>query len=328
MLSRVFVASLALFSLLYVVKAQSPSPCIYNSTHCACSQVAAPGNCLRTVSDGMCSVEQCSQAGMTCDCNGTNMCTIETCSHSTAANGSLPSVLQLGATVPCIMSQNNMQCVRKQGELPVGELPPQPVEYRQLQFGPASVSHMYNVTSFVDTNDVISPDRSMHGRWPEYLRLRNRFIHVRVYENANGSETFLCAIYNGYHLPSDGLGSGSTSVEIEGLNGQVLSWRACDDIGECREDQGTTLRGVHGYVDYLSDGWCVTPLERNGNGVRVTFTDVTGMYGVEIQTPQSQFEYLWSDPPQHGMTGVVDANGFSVGGSASFTINLAGIAVP
>ncbi|KAI0565336.1 hypothetical protein FGB62_19g292 [Gracilaria domingensis] len=267
------------------------------------------------------------QAGMTCDCTGTNLCTIDTCFHNIASNGSLANALELGASVSCIVSQN-IQCVRRTGELPVENLPPQPLEYRQLQFGPASVTHMYNVTNFVDTNGVISPDVSMHGLWPGYLRLRNRFIHVRVYESANTSETLLCAIYNAYHLPSDGLGLGSTSVEIEGLNGQLLAWRACDDTGECLGGPATTLYASHSYVDNLSDGWCVTPLEKNGNGIRVTFSNVTGMYGIDLQSPGYQFEYLWTDPPQHGMTGVVDANGFSVGGSASFTINLNGIPVP
>ncbi|CAN8064264.1 unnamed protein product [Agarophyton chilense] len=329
---RTTFVSCILFSVLcIVVTAQSPAPCLYNSTHCACIQVPTPGKCLRTVSDGTCSVEQCNEAGMTCDCNGSNLCTIETCSHSTAANGSLPSALELGATVSCVMSQNNIQCVKKSGEIPPENLPQEPQEFRQLQFGPASVQHMYNISAFVDTDSVISPEWetiSMHSRWPNYLRLRNRFIHLRVYENVGGTETFLCAIYNGYHLASDGLGNGRTDVEIEGLNGQQLSWRACDDVGECVGGPGSTLTASHGYVDNLSDGWCVTPLERNGNAIRVTFTEVTGMYGIEIQTPDSQFEYLWSDPPQYGMTGAIDSNGFSVGGSASFTINLDGIPVP
>ncbi|CAN8064265.1 unnamed protein product [Agarophyton chilense] len=255
------------------------------------------------------------------------MCTIQTCSHRVVDNGSLPSALELGASVNCVMS-DNIQCVRRTGEIPIEVLPEQPLEYRQLQFGPASQSHMYNLTGFVDTDDVISANVSMHGLWPAYLRLKKRFIHVRVYENAERNETFLCSIYNAYHLPSDGLGMGTSSVEVESLSGQLLSWRACDDIGECLGGPAATLSASHVYQDNLSDGWCVTPLERNGNAIRVTFSNVTGMYGIEIQSPGYQFEYLWSDPLQHGMAGVIDSDGFSVGGSASFIINLRGIPVP
>ncbi|PXF48270.1 hypothetical protein BWQ96_01959 [Gracilariopsis chorda] len=225
------------------------------------------------------------------------------------------------------MSQN-IQCVRRVGEVPVENFPPQPTEYRQLQFGQPSISHMYNLTAFVDTENVITIQSSMHGTWPSYLRLRNRFIHIRLYENQARNETYLCAIYNAYHLPSDGKRSGSVDVQIEGIAGQNLSWVACDDLGECTGGPSSTLSATHSFDDNVTDGWCISPLESNGNSVRVTFSNVEAMFGIEIQSPGSQFEYLWGEPLQHGMTGIADSNGFSVAGTASFTINPAGIPVP
>lgn len=325
--TRIIGGILVVFYILIEVHGQSPAPCLYNSTHCSCSVVPEPGPCLQTISENTCLVGLCKSPGKTCDCSGTTLCRIERCAHNVASDGSLLSALQINSTVACVMSQN-LQCLKRVGELPVENLPPQVTEYRQLQFGPPSISHMYNLSAFVDTENVISMNNSMHGIWPSYLRLKNRFIHIRVYENQARNETYLCAIYNAYHLPSDGKRSESLDVQIEGLAGQNLAWAACDDLGECRGGPSSTLTATHSFDDNVTDGWCISPLEYNGNAVRVTFSNVEAMLGIELQSSGSQYEYLWGEPLQHGMTGTVDSDGLSVAGGASFVVSLGGIPVP
>lgn len=313
--------------LLMKVRAQSPSPCLYNSTHCACSRIPQPGNCLRTISDGTCAVEQCKSTGMTCDCSGTSICSIESCSHNVAADGSLSSSLQIGSTVSCELSQN-IQCVRLMGAMLAENTQSTPTEFRQLQFGQPSVSHMFNMSTFVDTGNVLRTGNIVHNIWPDEAILTNRFIHIRLYENVARTETYLCAILNGYTSPPDGRRLATLDFEIEGLGGQTLSWVVCDDPQECFGGPSSTLNGRHSVTDYVTDGWCVSPVENNGNAIRVTFSNVEGMLGLELQAPGFQQTYRWTDPPQYGMAGAVDADGLSVGGSASFIVNLAGIPVP
>lgn len=288
-----------------------------------------PGKCLRYVANGSCMVEQCHENGVTCDCSGTNLCKIVSCSYNVTGSGSLTSSLQLGSEVSCVPAQN-AQCVRKIGEVPIDidALEPEPLDYRQLQFGPSSFDNMFNLSNFVDTNDIINLDASMHGRWESYNSLRSRYIHVRMYESSDGSEMFLCSIYNAFHRAGDGLGAAQVRVDIEALDGQTLAWKACDDPEECLGTSGTTLTGFHDFLDDVSDGWCVSPIDRSGNGIRVTYTNVNNMRGVILQSPAFQVKYDWGNPPDHGLSGTVDANGLSVDGSASFIVNLRGIPVP
>ncbi|PXF48268.1 hypothetical protein BWQ96_01957 [Gracilariopsis chorda] len=255
------------------------------------------------------------------------MCSIESCSHNVAADGSLSSSLQIGSTASCVLSQN-VQCVRLVGDLFFNNTQSTPAEFRQVQFGQPSVSHMFNLSTFVDTGNQLRIDNSLHDAWPTETRLTNRFIHIRLYENAARNDTYLCAIYNGYTVPPDGRRRGFIDVEIEGLGGQNLSWVACDDSAECTGGPSSTLTAEHTFLDHATDGWCVGPVENNGNAIRVTFSNVEGMLGLELQAPGFQQTYRWTEPPQYGMAGAVDADGLSVGGSASLIVNLAGIPVP
>lgn len=202
-------------------------------------------------------------------------------------------------------------------------------EFRMVQFGSGSPSSMFNMSAFKDEGGVIPGSENMHGKWSSAQRLQQRFITMRLY--GQGQENMmLCGIYNTYGVSDDKLGNMKVSATVSGSSGQTLQWAACDDVGECKGKSGNSLKAKHTMVSYLTDGWCVKPVEWNGNVVRVQFSDMEGVRGINFQsTAGVNKEYLFKDGKDNGMTGTVDKNGLVRGGMApDIQMNLKGIDVP
>eukprot|EP00177_Eucheuma_denticulatum_P004446 GFKZ01008076.1.p1 GENE.GFKZ01008076.1~~GFKZ01008076.1.p1 ORF type:complete len:479 (-),score=47.46 GFKZ01008076.1:964-2400(-) len=154
----------------------------------------------------------------------------------------------------------------------------------------------------------------MHGKWTYPKRLHRRFINLRMYEEAGIKNKILCGIYNTYGVADDGLGAMRAVVTISGASGQTLEWVACDDRGECDGKRGTVLTASHVMLSWLTDGWCVKPLEWNGNVVKVRFSGVNGLRGVVMQSTAGA-EEIFRFGEGHGMTGSVDKDGLVRGGT-------------
>lgn len=302
-------------------------PCLFNSTHCSCRNTEDPGTCLRHQADAYCLVDTCSEAGFTCDCSGTDVCERKSCKVWITNGNKTLSSLSKGQNVGCqlITSAN---CLVRTGEVNVTRLQVEEADFRMVQFGSASDATMFNMSAFVDEGNFISKSYEMHGKWRNANRLIPRYITLRMYREKKQDGLVLCAIYNTYGIADDGLGSMTVSVTITGVSGQSLEWVSCDDIGECKGEKGNKLTGRHSLVSYLTDGWCIKPLEWNGNAIRVKFTDIDGMRGVMMQSTAGR-EETFKFGGGHGVTGSVDRNGLVRGGATpEILFNLKGVKVP
>lgn len=301
--------------------------CLFNATHCACRQNTAPGNCLRkdstASSDATCTVATCNAGGYACDCLGDNICKIDTCSIWVPKDGTIASRLAKDSTVPC-MQKKDGTCLSKV-ELPV--------DYKMVQFGSATrhnvAGTMFNISLMPDAGDKITSSYKMSDAWDHPETLRYRHITMRMYQRTSG-EPFLCAVYNTYGVPSDGLGLMKVTVTITGLAGQALSWVACDDKKECTGGPSSTLQATHSLVFTHSDGWCVMPVSAHGEGISVKFDNVNGFEGVTFQLSDAAEDVFYFRGDQDkGMTGTIDDNGLvSNGAVPEIVFNLAGIQVP
>lgn len=200
-----------------------------------------------------------------------------------------------------------------------------------VQFGKGAPNTMFNMTAFIDEGGVIAANSAnMHGKWKNAQRLRRRFITMRMYDSETPGPRMLCAIYNTYGVKDDKLGNMKVRTKIYGTSNQRLEWAACDDKGECVGQSGLELAANHGLVSFLSDGWCVKPLESNGNVVTVRFSEVVGMKGVVLQSTAGQDQvFLFSDGKKNGMSGRVDKHGLVNHGEVpDIQFNLRGIEVP
>lgn len=304
-----------------------PLPCLFNSTHCSCRHVEDPGNCLRHQVGSYCVVDECSRAGLTCDCSGSKMCERKPCNVWILSEDELLSSLPQGRKVGCRLI-TSASCLVHDAKVSVPTPQIEEPDFRMVQFGKASDATMFNMSAFVDEDNFISKSYEMHGKWKNANRLTPRHITVRMYETDGEDNLMLCAIYNTYGIADDGLGSMGVSVRITGISGQDLEWVSCDDVGECKGERGNILTGRHLLVSYLADGWCIKPLEWNGNVVSVKFTDVYGMKGIMMQSTAGR-EEIFNFGGRHGVTGSVDTNGLVQGGeSPDILFNLQGIKVP
>lgn len=346
MATTAHIAVIAAFSFLFTtsmahgasVITPLPAPiskpfCLFNSTHCSCRNVDSPGTCLRDLGHGECLTAQCSSTGFTCDCTGTTVCKISKCKAWVSSAGVPTSSIGLGTIVRCQLGEVQ-GCLTHVDEKAVASPEPEEPEYRMVQFGKGVPSTMFNMSAFADEDGLIEKTYNMHGKWKNAQRLRQRFITLRLYERAQGG-MMLCAIYNTYGVEDDQLGNMGVDVLVTGLSGQRLQWVVCDDAGECKPGSSiglgkNSLYGKHKLVSYLSDGWCVKPLESNGNVVSVKLTNINGMRGVVLQsTAGRDTEYLFADGKDNGMTGIVNENGLVGGGTVpEIQFNLLGFKVP
>lgn len=303
------------------------SPCLFNSTHCSCRNVEHPGTCLRHLEGPYCTADQCSGKGFTCDCSGTQVCELTVCKVWISTEEGTATSLRQEQNVGCRLVTSTT-CLLQIGE--IGAAPPKGEEpdFRMVQFGAGSDTTMFNMSAFIDEGNFISKSYEMHGKWKNANRLLRRYITLRMYDLDGEDNHMLCAIYNSYGISDDGLGNMKVKVEIKGKSGQSLEWVACDDIGECKENKGSSLQGEHFLVSYLTDGWCVKPLEWNGNVVSVKFSDVHGMRGVMMQSTAGR-EETFKFGEGYGMTGSVDENKLVHGGSTpEILFDLKGMEVP
>lgn len=178
----------------------------------------------------------------------------------------------------------------------------------------------------LDVGRFLSPYGDMHGKWDHALRLHSRWITLRMYNEKGADGKVLCGIYNTYGISDDGLGNMKVSVEINAVGGTV-EFIACDDVGECKGSKGKSLTGRHTLVSSLSDGWCIRPLESNGNAVSVKFSNVDGIKGVMLQSPAGQ-EKMFKFGEGAGMLGQMNSNGLVFNGTTpEIMFNLDGIMV-
>lgn len=203
-------------------------------------------------------------------------------------------------------------------------------EYRMIQFGRASAYSMFNMTAFLDEDNFIQQTYAMHGNWRNVERLRRRFITVRIYKYDGMPGNMLCAIYNKNDYQEDGKGAMHVEVTIKGVSGQILQWAACDDEGECYENSQTMLFGLHGILSEFADGWCVKPLESNGNAISLKFHAIHGMKGIVLQSSAGpDQEFLFGEEGASGMRGTLNKYGLVQSGEIpEILINLQGIGIP
>lgn len=306
------------------------SSCIFNSTHCSCNDVQHSGICLRNIGSNICQAAACT-AGYACDCSGTNICSVSSCGGWTPSDSRPISSLTIGETVTC-MEVTDITCVAKLVEVTLSEQVPEPTEYRMVQYGAASLTTMFNMTTFQDTDDTIANNPDMHSKWRNPEQLRSRYITIRRYVLNNGTD-LLCGIHGAYGqgVVDDGLGLQSARVIVKGVNNQALEWAACDGAGECGlTSDGNDLEGNFEHDAIFSDGWCIKPLEQNGNAISIVIDQINNMKGIVFQSPGG-FEkiYHFAIDAAFGLTGTVDSNGLVTNGAhPEIIFDLSGIAVP
>lgn len=302
--------------------------CLYNATHCACSEKSKAGTCLRkeseTGGESVCVVGECSLEGYKCDCDGLSVCLISGCSSWVAKDGRVGSALVEGSRVACV-EKRGVECLSK---VEVER------EFRMVRFGGVESRELFNMSFLPDEGDFIAGEYGMHDKWDHHETLKYRHVTLRLYKSSGG-EAFLCGVYNTYGLPNDGLGTMKVKVEVSSVGGGEMKWLACDDKRECGAvgDGNSTLRASHRLLFTHSDGWCVTPVEDEG-GVVVRFSDMQGFEGITFQlAEEGEGSYYFADEwhrQSFGLEGEVDANGLvSDGRVPEIMFNLAqGIPVP
>lgn len=336
--------------------------CVFNSTHCSCRMVGIPGTCLRHQGNNHCIVDNCSSDGMVCDCSADQMCKRFACEAWVSVNTSSPvNHFRRGTRISCVSVQNSL-CLTKTGQKSVSENPAnvaaspekqdvpgsseeavtsgysgEPAvkdgpEFRMVQVGIASNSTMFNMTAFVDKDDLIAHTFDMDEMWQDNEYLRRRFITMRLYDSPVKKERILCAIYNKYGEEDDQLGSMSVFVQISSTAAQPLQWKACDGLGECKGKKGSTLSAYHSLHSSSADGWCVKPVKWNGSGIRVKFYLVNGMAGLALQSTGKTVRdraFLFRDIVEIGQLGYLNDDGLVVGGAMpDILFNMRGIQVP
>lgn len=322
---------IALASLLTLCAAQAISndpTCLFNGTHCACRENKIAGTCLRKESggagEGICTVATCNSGGYSCDCLGPNICKMDTCSSWVPKDGSISSHLQKDTKVACV-KKTDSTCLTKV-EIPV--------EYKMVQFGSSSLNNaagtMFNMTAMPDTDDFLAKTYGKGDSWDHPETLQHRHITIRLYKSPTSGENMLCAIFNSYGLPNDGLGNYKIKSTVTGLNGQQLRWTFCDDRTECRGGPSSTLVTTHKGMFTHSDGWCVKPVESDSGPINVKFSNVNKIEGITFQLSDGSDEsYYFYDGGDFGMTGTVDTNGLVTGGAIpDILFDLGGIRVP
>lgn len=209
-----------------------------------------------------------------------------------------------------------------------------PKEYKMVQFGPKSGNQLFNMSWSEDTGNAIAQTwaagKSMHDRWPQPELLRKRQLNLRLYHSPDKSSYMVCMIMNNYGGENDGLKNYYAEFEISALNGQTIGFAACDDMGECKKPRtGTTLSAIHGGVVTHSDGFCVSPLQWNGNAISIKAKNIQNLEGINFQgSDGSMSEYTFYDGAPYGLTGDVSENGLVTNGEIpEIIINPAGIEV-
>ena len=303
--------------------------CIFNSTHCSCNDIQFPATCLRNIGSNLCEATACT-AKHTCDCSGTNICSVSSCSGWAPSDSRPMSSLTIGETVSCVEVTVNL-CLTKAEEVTISEVP-EPTEYRMVQYGTASLATMFNMTTFPDIGDTIANNFEMHSKWRNPEQLRSRYITVRRYLLNNGTD-LLCGIHGTYGqgITDDGLGLQNARVTVKGVNGQALEWAACDGAGECGvSSNGNDLEGNFEHDAVFSDGWCIKPLEQNGNAISIVIDQINNMKGIVFQSPGGMEKiYHFAIDSALGLTGTVDSNGLVTNGAhPEILFDLSGIAVP
>eukprot|EP00177_Eucheuma_denticulatum_P004635 GFKZ01008436.1.p1 GENE.GFKZ01008436.1~~GFKZ01008436.1.p1 ORF type:complete len:202 (+),score=22.37 GFKZ01008436.1:929-1534(+) len=200
-----------------------------------------------------------------------------------------------------------------------------------VQFGAASDASMFNMTAFTDVGDFITTTFDMRNKWPQKTRLEHRWHTVMLYQNAAGTELFVCYIMNTYDAGDDFLGTMRADVTITGIDGQTMFWAACDDINDsCQDPSGNVITSSFGNAGYVTDGFCVKPVDFTGNAFTIQLTEVRSVRGIRFINPAGTVkEFLWSDGATNGMTGSVDGDGLvTLGTTPAITFNLAGLLVP
>lgn len=91
-----------MLSLTIALLAKSDSACLYNATHCQCSQGHEAGVCLHpqgsSLSPTTCTADPCSDVAYKCDCLGSSICPLNSCTKWKSSSSSSPAT---GSTVPC-----------------------------------------------------------------------------------------------------------------------------------------------------------------------------------------------------------------------------------
>lgn len=331
----------------------SADDCLFNATHCACSTTGnAGGTCFRHYSGpqtgAMCTAETCKAGGHVCDCLGGSLCARSTCGVWRAADTSAKP--EPGSVdIPCIFDSVG-KCVEKlAASLPAPEKknkekPAAPVEYKMVQMGAKSVRSMWNMTFEKDSGDYLTKrfadgkGKSLHGAWPRRDALKARQINMRLYRgDSDPTRMLVCAIINTWGVGNDGLGNYAVESTVTGVDGLTLSFEACDDwsaakgAGECKAPvSGTKLHARHSGIATLSDGWCVGPLDINGDAVSVKFSGVQRLEGINfLGSDGEEEEFTFLESGEDGLTGQVDKNGLVQNGVVpEIIIKPSGIPVP
>lgn len=247
---------------------------------------------------------------------------MEVCSTWVPKDGTVASQLVKDTDVGCVQKTDSTCLSRVEVA----------AEWKMVRFGTGSLRNsegtMFNMSALKDVKDMISGRYSMGDRWDHPETLRFRHITLRVYVG-EGGEHMLCAVFNTYGVPNDGLGRYAVSTTVKGVTGQTMRWVACDDRRECSGGPGNTLSTNHRGVFTHSDGWCVKPLERESGPVSVKFSKVVGMEGISFQLSDGDEQSYYFETGDQGMTGVVDDNGLVTDGDIpEILFDLAGIQVP
>lgn len=113
--------------------------------------------------------------------------------------------------------------------------------------------------------------------------LQPRHITIPLYRGDGIDANMLCAIYNTHGQPDGRIEDMSVGVTVKGLASQKLQVMACDAASECPTKAKSTISAGHALSVQHSDGWCVSPVTRDGNGMSVKFTKVEKVRGRDIR---------------------------------------------
>lgn len=292
-----------------------------NLANSACSKTEFPGTCLRlesgSWSDGLCRTEKCAPDAYECNCNGKSLCKMELCGAWRPKD----------AVVRPTIGETNVPCRREEGSSvclsPVqGGAESSTKDTRIVQIGEKSPTTLFNLEPFVDIGDKMKKmwanRTTVHDAWDYRDLLVPRQLNIRLYENEAKTELSVCMTVNTYNYRPKLYEDKWYTVtsEIVGLQGQMLRFTQCDDyerrgrriISECAnvETESSELVSKIRGLEYHTDGWCVGPLRKNGEAIRISLTGVNWLYGINFQNPDgSKHEFLFTKDMQNGLTGKI-----------------------
>lgn len=121
---------------------------------------------------------------------------------------------------------------------------------------------------------------------------------------------------------NDGLGNYKIKTTVSSPENEKLSWLQCDDWsgtrgkGECSAPySGTNLKDSHRGIVTHSDGWCVGPLQDNGNTISIVFDEIDNFEGINFLDSDGEVGEFMFEDSEHGLSGAIGTNGLATGGA-------------